>query len=79
MRIDKEEMIRREKIMGKYFKCTHKPTCLGCRREKAYYAFKLAGSDWGRKFWSNTYTAIELLYPDPYGVKEDKQRGNNEI
>ena len=65
----KKEIDRRAKAMGKYFKCTNKATCLGCRREKAYYAYKLAGNDWARNFWSKTYLAIESKYPDPYGLK----------
>ena len=66
----KKQLENYAKKMGKYFKCTHKKTCLGCRREKAYYAYKLAGSDWSRSFWGDTYTAIECLYPDPYGIRE---------
>ena len=69
----KKQLERYAKKMGKYFKCTHKTTCLGCRREKAYYAYKLAGSDWSRSFWGDTYTAIECLYPDPYGIREERK------
>ena len=70
-KLTQKEIDRRAKIMGKYFKCTHKKTCLGCRREKAYYAYKLAGSDWSRSFWGDTYIAIEKLYPDAYGIREE--------
>ena len=69
----KKQLDKYGKKMGKYFKCTHKKTCLGCRREKAYYSYKLAGSDWSRSFWENTYLAIECLYPDSHGIREERK------
>ena len=55
-------MTEEEKELGYYYKCTHTPTCLGCRREKAYINYKLANTDWARYFWAKTYQLIQYKY-----------------
>ena len=57
-----EEQIENAKKLGIYYECTNKPTCLGCRREKAYINYKTAGTDWARYFWAKTYQLIQYKY-----------------
>jgi hypothetical protein len=45
-------------------------TSLEHRRNNAYLAYKLSGTDWARNFWRKTYELLEYKYSNDINFKK---------
>jgi hypothetical protein len=45
-------------------------TSLEHRRNNAYLAYKLSGTDWSRNFWRKTYEILEYKYSNDINFKK---------